>query len=124
MRKEGSAATDLARPAGSWTVSEGVGRRRCAWGPASLSSRGAGVAVVVSRPERVELWKNGFVDIQPICSATLEKFHFKVRGFASELEFEKFIKYYYGPHKIMAAIIFDCNFKSSSDPLPLQWFFG
>ncbi|VFV39472.1 Hypothetical predicted protein, partial [Lynx pardinus] len=44
----------------------------------------------------------------------------KVRGFASEMEFEKYVKYDSGSHKILAAIIFDCNFKSNSDPLPLQ----
>nr|XP_025839579.1 ATP-binding cassette sub-family A member 3-like [Vulpes vulpes] len=44
----------------------------------------------------------------------------KVRGFASEIEFERYIEYDYGSHKVLAAIIFDCNFKSSSDPLPLQ----
>ncbi|XP_045317165.1 phospholipid-transporting ATPase ABCA3-like [Leopardus geoffroyi] len=36
------------------------------------------------------------------------------------MEFEKYVKYDSGSHKILAAIIFDCNFKSSSDPLPLQ----
>ncbi|CAD7683628.1 unnamed protein product [Nyctereutes procyonoides] len=44
----------------------------------------------------------------------------KVQGFASEIEFERYIEYDYGSHKVLAAIIFDCNFKSSSDPLPLQ----
>ncbi|XP_045632438.1 phospholipid-transporting ATPase ABCA3-like [Ursus americanus] len=44
----------------------------------------------------------------------------KVRGFTSEMELEKYIKYDYGSRKVLAAIIFYCNFKSSSDPLPLE----
>uniref|UniRef100_A0A8C7AJQ6 ABC transporter domain-containing protein n=1 Tax=Neovison vison TaxID=452646 RepID=A0A8C7AJQ6_NEOVI len=44
----------------------------------------------------------------------------KVRGFASEMELENDLKYDYGSHKVLAAIIFDTDFKSSSDPLPLQ----
>uniref|UniRef100_G1LAT0 ATP-binding cassette sub-family A member 3 n=1 Tax=Ailuropoda melanoleuca TaxID=9646 RepID=G1LAT0_AILME len=44
----------------------------------------------------------------------------KVQGFTSEMELEKYIKYDYGSRKVLAAIIFYCNFKSSSDPLPLE----
>uniref|UniRef100_A0A8C4KY64 ABC transporter domain-containing protein n=1 Tax=Equus asinus TaxID=9793 RepID=A0A8C4KY64_EQUAS len=44
----------------------------------------------------------------------------KVKGFSSETEFEKYIKYDYGSRKVLAAIIFDYDFKNSSDPLPLQ----
>uniref|UniRef100_A0A8D2HBJ5 ABC transporter domain-containing protein n=1 Tax=Urocitellus parryii TaxID=9999 RepID=A0A8D2HBJ5_UROPR len=44
----------------------------------------------------------------------------KVRGFSSESEFEKYILYDYESQKVLAAIVFDCDFKNSSDPLPLQ----
>uniref|UniRef100_A0A8C6FXX0 ABC transporter domain-containing protein n=1 Tax=Moschus moschiferus TaxID=68415 RepID=A0A8C6FXX0_MOSMO len=44
----------------------------------------------------------------------------KVQGFSSEIEFEKYIKYDYRSHKVLAAIVFDCDFKNRHDPLPLQ----
>ncbi|XP_047569280.1 phospholipid-transporting ATPase ABCA3-like [Lutra lutra] len=44
----------------------------------------------------------------------------KVRGFASEMELENYLKHDYGSHNVLAAIIFDTDFESSSDPLPLQ----
>ncbi|XP_043771460.1 phospholipid-transporting ATPase ABCA3-like [Cervus elaphus] len=44
----------------------------------------------------------------------------KVQGFSSEIEFEKYIKYDYRAHKVLAAIVFDCDFKDRHDPLPLQ----
>nr|XP_020764546.1 ATP-binding cassette sub-family A member 3-like isoform X5 [Odocoileus virginianus texanus] len=44
----------------------------------------------------------------------------KVQGFSSEIEFEKYIKYDYRAHKVLAAIVFDCDFKNRHDPLPLQ----
>uniref|UniRef100_A0A4W2C9L5 ABC transporter domain-containing protein n=1 Tax=Bos indicus x Bos taurus TaxID=30522 RepID=A0A4W2C9L5_BOBOX len=34
--------------------------------------------------------------------------------------FEKYIKYDYRAHKVLAAIVFDCDFKNRHDPLPLQ----
>ncbi|MXQ90012.1 hypothetical protein E5288_WYG013993 [Bos mutus] len=46
----------------------------------------------------------------------------KVQGFSSEIEFEKYIKYDYRAHKVLAAIVFDCDFKNRHDPLPLQIF--
>lgn len=36
------------------------------------------------------------------------------------MELENYLKYDYGSHKVLAAVIFDTDFKSSSDPLPLQ----
>lgn len=44
----------------------------------------------------------------------------KVRGFSSESEFEKYILYDSESQKVIAAIVFDCDFKNSNDPLPLQ----
>ncbi|XP_053781886.1 phospholipid-transporting ATPase ABCA3-like [Desmodus rotundus] len=44
----------------------------------------------------------------------------KVQGFSSETEFERYVKYDYRSHKVLAAIIFDNDFKNSNDPLPLQ----
>ncbi|XP_072798874.1 phospholipid-transporting ATPase ABCA3-like isoform X1 [Vicugna pacos] len=44
----------------------------------------------------------------------------KVQGFSSESEFEEYVKYDYGSYKVLAAIVFDCDFKNSGDPLPLQ----
>ncbi|XP_071067569.1 phospholipid-transporting ATPase ABCA3-like [Dasypus novemcinctus] len=44
----------------------------------------------------------------------------KVRGFSSETEFEKYVKYDIASLNVLAAIVFDCNFKNSNDPLPLQ----
>ncbi|KAB1263376.1 ATP-binding cassette sub-family A member 3 [Camelus dromedarius] len=43
-----------------------------------------------------------------------------VQGFSSESEFEEYVKYDYGSYKVLAAIVFDCDFKNSGDPLPLQ----
>ncbi|XP_024903020.1 ATP-binding cassette sub-family A member 3 isoform X5 [Pteropus alecto] len=44
----------------------------------------------------------------------------KVHGFNSETEFEKYVKFDRRSHKVLAAIVFDHDFKNSSDPLPLQ----
>ncbi|XP_047388904.1 LOW QUALITY PROTEIN: phospholipid-transporting ATPase ABCA3-like [Sciurus carolinensis] len=44
----------------------------------------------------------------------------KVRGFSSEREFEKYVQYDYASQKVLAAIVFDCDFENSNDPLPLQ----
>nr|XP_012645578.1 ATP-binding cassette sub-family A member 3-like isoform X3 [Microcebus murinus]XP_012645580.1 ATP-binding cassette sub-family A member 3-like isoform X3 [Microcebus murinus]XP_020137274.1 ATP-binding cassette sub-family A member 3-like isoform X3 [Microcebus murinus]XP_020137277.1 ATP-binding cassette sub-family A member 3-like isoform X3 [Microcebus murinus] len=44
----------------------------------------------------------------------------KVRGFSSETEFENYIHYDPESQKVLAAIVFDCDFRNSSDPLPLQ----
>nr|XP_031543140.1 LOW QUALITY PROTEIN: ATP-binding cassette sub-family A member 3-like [Vicugna pacos] len=44
----------------------------------------------------------------------------RVQGFSSESEFEEYVKYDYGSYKVLAAIVFDCDFKNSDDPLPLQ----
>ncbi|KAI4551506.1 hypothetical protein MJT46_017758, partial [Ovis ammon polii x Ovis aries] len=44
----------------------------------------------------------------------------KVKGFSSETEFEKYVKYDHRAHKVLAAIVFDCDFKNRHDPLPLQ----
>ncbi|KAM5329747.1 phospholipid-transporting ATPase ABCA3-like [Glossophaga mutica] len=44
----------------------------------------------------------------------------KVQGFSSEAEFEKYVKYDSRSHKVLAAIVFDNDFKNSNDPLPLQ----
>ncbi|XP_055417840.1 phospholipid-transporting ATPase ABCA3-like [Bubalus kerabau] len=44
----------------------------------------------------------------------------QVQGFSSEIEFEKYVKYDYQAHKVLAAIVFDCDFKNRHDPLPLQ----
>ncbi|XP_076997701.1 phospholipid-transporting ATPase ABCA3-like isoform X2 [Tamandua tetradactyla] len=44
----------------------------------------------------------------------------KVKGFSSETEFEKYVKYDIEKPKVLAAIVFDSDFKTSSDPLPLQ----
>ncbi|XP_037671050.1 ATP-binding cassette sub-family A member 3-like [Choloepus didactylus] len=45
---------------------------------------------------------------------------FKVRGFASEKDFENYIKYENKSVHVLAAIVFDPDFTSSSDPLPLK----
>ena len=56
-----------------------------------------------------------------ICFYLSEQFYFSVvQGFSSEIEFEKYIKYDYRAHKVLAAIVFDCDFKNRHDPLPLQ----
>ncbi|XP_006153330.1 ATP-binding cassette sub-family A member 3-like [Tupaia chinensis] len=47
------------------------------------------------------------------------KFNFKVQGFSSEKDFETYIKHG-NPVPVFAAIIFDHNFKTSTDSLPLQ----
>uniref|UniRef100_A0A8C3VUA5 ABC transporter domain-containing protein n=1 Tax=Catagonus wagneri TaxID=51154 RepID=A0A8C3VUA5_9CETA len=44
----------------------------------------------------------------------------KVQGFSSETEFEKYIRYDSESQKVLAAIVFDHDFKNSTDPLPLQ----
>ncbi|XP_040829840.1 phospholipid-transporting ATPase ABCA3-like isoform X2 [Ochotona curzoniae] len=44
----------------------------------------------------------------------------RVRGFSSETEFEKYIQYDYSSHYALAAIVFDHDFKSKDDSLPLQ----
>nr|KAF6440961.1 hypothetical protein HJG63_012196 [Rousettus aegyptiacus] len=44
----------------------------------------------------------------------------KVHGFKSEIEFEKYVKYDRRSHRVLAGIVFDHDFKNSSDPLPLQ----
>ncbi|XP_051003132.1 phospholipid-transporting ATPase ABCA3-like [Acomys russatus] len=44
----------------------------------------------------------------------------KVRGFPSEAEFEKYILFEHMSQKVLAAIVFDCGFKSKNDPLPLE----
>ncbi|XP_008589359.1 PREDICTED: ATP-binding cassette sub-family A member 3-like [Galeopterus variegatus] len=47
-------------------------------------------------------------------------FTFKVRGFSSEKDFEKYIRDENKSVRVLAAIVFDHNFKQSNDPLPLQ----
>uniref|UniRef100_A0A5F9C9C6 ABC transporter domain-containing protein n=1 Tax=Oryctolagus cuniculus TaxID=9986 RepID=A0A5F9C9C6_RABIT len=44
----------------------------------------------------------------------------RVRGFSSETEFEKYILYDYSSYNVLAAIVFDHDFKNSNDSLPLQ----
>uniref|UniRef100_A0A671G6B6 Uncharacterized protein n=1 Tax=Rhinolophus ferrumequinum TaxID=59479 RepID=A0A671G6B6_RHIFE len=44
----------------------------------------------------------------------------KVQGFSSETEFERYVKYDHRSHKVLAAVVFDCDFTNSNDPLPLQ----
>lgn len=79
------------------------------------------------------IWKTVFLSLQywdkiylP-SGGIIRYFHYNeqfilstVQGFTSEMELEKYIKYDYGSRKVLAAIIFYCNFKSSSDPLPLE----
>uniref|UniRef100_A0A8C5LJQ5 ABC transporter domain-containing protein n=1 Tax=Jaculus jaculus TaxID=51337 RepID=A0A8C5LJQ5_JACJA len=48
--------------------------------------------------------------------------NFKVQGFSSEKSFEDYIKYENKSSIVLAAIIFDHNFKTSKDPLPLKYF--
>ena len=43
-----------------------------------------------------------------------------VRGFPSEEDFEKYIKYENQSVLVLAAIIFDHDFKNSNDRLPLK----
>nr|XP_010596853.1 ATP-binding cassette sub-family A member 3-like [Loxodonta africana] len=45
---------------------------------------------------------------------------FKVHGFSSEKDFENYIKYENNSKKMLAAIVFDHDFKNSYDPLPLK----
>ncbi|XP_021491365.1 phospholipid-transporting ATPase ABCA3-like [Meriones unguiculatus] len=47
-------------------------------------------------------------------------FNFKVRGFSSEESFEKYVKYGKKSANVLAAIVFDHTFKTSSERLPLQ----
>uniref|UniRef100_A0A287AXQ3 ATP binding cassette subfamily A member 16 n=1 Tax=Sus scrofa TaxID=9823 RepID=A0A287AXQ3_PIG len=55
------------------------------------------------------------------CFYLSEPFCFSaVQGFSSETEFEKHIKHDFDSEKVLAAIVFDYDFKNSSDPLPLQ----
>ncbi|XP_049644107.1 phospholipid-transporting ATPase ABCA3-like [Suncus etruscus] len=44
----------------------------------------------------------------------------KVNGFSSETELDSYIKYGSRSRKVLAAIVFDCDFKTKYDPLPLQ----
>ncbi|XP_014391344.1 PREDICTED: ATP-binding cassette sub-family A member 3, partial [Myotis brandtii] len=44
----------------------------------------------------------------------------KVKGFYSESEFEKYVKYDYKSQKVLAAIVFDNDFENINDSLPLQ----
>ncbi|XP_074179038.1 phospholipid-transporting ATPase ABCA3-like [Rhinolophus sinicus] len=44
----------------------------------------------------------------------------KVQGFSSETEFDRYVKYDRRSHKVLAAVVFDCDFTNSNDPLPLQ----
>uniref|UniRef100_G1LHB0 ATP-binding cassette sub-family A member 3-like n=1 Tax=Ailuropoda melanoleuca TaxID=9646 RepID=G1LHB0_AILME len=47
--------------------------------------------------------------------------NFTVRGFSSEAEFEKYVEYERKPKvQVLAAIVFDHDFKHSDDSLPLQ----
>uniref|UniRef100_A0A8C3VUR2 ABC transporter domain-containing protein n=1 Tax=Catagonus wagneri TaxID=51154 RepID=A0A8C3VUR2_9CETA len=55
------------------------------------------------------------------CFYLSEQFCFSsVQGFSSETEFEKYIRYDSESQKVLAAIVFDHDFKNSTDPLPLQ----
>ncbi|XP_004398889.1 PREDICTED: ATP-binding cassette sub-family A member 3-like [Odobenus rosmarus divergens] len=78
----------------------------------------------VKNPEEWELiYVPSDIDVVQAITENVKRYlniNVKVRGFASEMELETYIKYDYGSRKVLAAIIFDCNFKSSSDPLPLQ----
>ncbi|XP_035969082.2 phospholipid-transporting ATPase ABCA3-like [Halichoerus grypus] len=78
----------------------------------------------VKNPEEWELiYVPSNIDVVQEITENVKRYlniNVKVRGFASEMELETYIKYDYGSSKVLAAIIFDCNFKSSSDPLPLQ----
>uniref|UniRef100_A0A8C9UWD2 Uncharacterized protein n=1 Tax=Spermophilus dauricus TaxID=99837 RepID=A0A8C9UWD2_SPEDA len=47
-------------------------------------------------------------------------FDFKVRGFSSETSFENYIRTENNSNPVMAAIIFDHDFKSSDENLPLK----
>uniref|UniRef100_A0A452QKK7 Uncharacterized protein n=1 Tax=Ursus americanus TaxID=9643 RepID=A0A452QKK7_URSAM len=50
--------------------------------------------------------------------------NFTVRGFSSEAEFEKYVEYERKPKvQVLAAIVFDHDFKHSDDSLPLQTVF-
>uniref|UniRef100_A0A2K5ICB7 Uncharacterized protein n=2 Tax=Colobus angolensis palliatus TaxID=336983 RepID=A0A2K5ICB7_COLAP len=44
----------------------------------------------------------------------------KVLGFSSEEEFEDYVKEVNNSEKVLAAIVFDHDFKNSNDPLPLK----
>ncbi|XP_054570373.1 phospholipid-transporting ATPase ABCA3-like isoform X2 [Eptesicus fuscus] len=44
----------------------------------------------------------------------------RVHGFYSESEFETYVKYDYTSHKVLAAVVFDNDFKNINDSLPLQ----
>ncbi|XP_006892762.1 PREDICTED: ATP-binding cassette sub-family A member 3-like [Elephantulus edwardii] len=44
----------------------------------------------------------------------------KVQGFSSETDLENYIKYDFNSQNVLAAIVFHNDFKTSSDPLPLQ----
>ncbi|XP_053413130.1 phospholipid-transporting ATPase ABCA3-like [Nycticebus coucang] len=47
-------------------------------------------------------------------------FNFKVQGFSSEEDFEKYIKYENKCGYVLAAIVFDHDFKNKNDSLPLK----
>ncbi|XP_058425894.1 phospholipid-transporting ATPase ABCA3-like [Diceros bicornis minor] len=48
------------------------------------------------------------------------KVKFTVRGFSSEAEFENYVKFGEKSVRVLAAIVFDHDFKNSNDPLPLK----
>ncbi|KAM5199106.1 phospholipid-transporting ATPase ABCA3-like isoform 4-T4 [Hipposideros larvatus] len=53
-------------------------------------------------------------------SVNLSTSRAEVRGFSSEAKFESYVKYDYRAYKVLAAVVFYCDFKNSNDPLPLQ----
>lgn len=50
----------------------------------------------------------------------MNNFASAVQGFSSETEFDRYVKYDPSSHKVLAAVVFDCDFTNSNDPLPLQ----
>uniref|UniRef100_A0A452TZT2 ATP-binding cassette sub-family A member 3-like n=1 Tax=Ursus maritimus TaxID=29073 RepID=A0A452TZT2_URSMA len=59
--------------------------------------------------------------VKNITEMVKENFLSAVRGFSSEAEFEKYVEYERKPKvQVLAAIVFDHDFKHSDDSLPLQ----
>ncbi|XP_055483673.1 phospholipid-transporting ATPase ABCA3-like [Psammomys obesus] len=66
-------------------------------------------------PSDIDVVKEIIEDVKRNLNTTI-----KVRGFPSESEFENYVLFDYSSQRVLAAVVFDCGFKSKTDPLPLQ----
>uniref|UniRef100_A0A8C6FY67 ABC transporter domain-containing protein n=1 Tax=Moschus moschiferus TaxID=68415 RepID=A0A8C6FY67_MOSMO len=92
-------------------------------GPFSFTSQP--ISTLPSFLQNDETWELIYVPsnidvVKEITENVKRNLNISIKGFSSEIEFEKYIKYDYRSHKVLAAIVFDCDFKNRHDPLPLQ----